>query len=716
MMLKVGNDFLEFDEDVELERQALLFEELSETRGDYSYSFNIPRTHKNCGILGQPLPDNASKPVYTKIDCQLLSDSGSVLHIGFLRVEQLTKRNIITSFFSGNSNWLSLLTGDMTELNLSAYDVDMTVTDIEASWTANSGIVFPVIDTGVLIDRGYRQLMVEDFVGSFYLKTLFYELFAQAGIKITGEILSDPLYNKLIVVTNTRSKIDYDNNSLYVGKNDMQVVPDAVGNYVITFNLQSGGYYVGSDASFTTDTEFTAPYPMMVDITVQYRATDPRRGILFLNGVVMEEASGRVVDVFGAEETLSTVALKLETGDVVDFRMTRYDETTMDATVTYATMRIVPRFIYRAFGKSCVPLWTKLDFVNNILSMFNCITDYDPYSKTITIDYFKNIKSKTATDLSQYIDATEIEVDYAEFISNYGQRSLLIYQESDEEELADYNIGTFLKYGSGVINIENELISESSTLFESDLTAPISYVNPVFDASLERIHYVEYEDVYDRESSDVTDASGVARFNRDSGNNFTPFQVGEMVRIESTTTAYNGVWKITAANTNYIEVDGLDYIEDAKSTITRLRWKLTSDENVYLMVYVQDIDVADISQTREDYKLADTTETSIGYAYFNLINTNTQVNDDYTQGLSFGPVVDPLFYQRTLIETYWSTCARVLNDPVTIRVAAYLPESVYKSLTPLSPVYIRTEETTNLYYVNRTTGMKPCQIELIKLP
>lgn len=712
MMLKVGSEFLEFDEDVELERQALLFEELSETRGDYSYSFNIPRTHKNCGILGQPLPDNASKPVYTKIDCQLLSDSGSVLHIGFLRVEQLTKRSIITSFFSGNSNWLSLLTGDMTELNLSAYDVDMTLSTIETSFFADSGIVFPVIDTGVLIDRGYRQLMVEDFVGCFYLKTLFYELFAQSGIKITGDILSDPLYNKLIVVTNTRSKLDYDNNSLYVGKNDMQVVPDAVGNYVITFNLQSGGYYVGEDASFTTDTEFTAPADMLVDITIQYRATDPRRGILFLNGSDMPD----VGDSFGMNETLSVTSYKLTAGDVVDFRMTRYDETTGDATVTYASMRIVPRFIYRAFGKSCVPLWSKLDFVNNILSMFNCITDYDPYSKTITIDYFKNIKSKPATDLSQYIDATEIEVDYAEFISNYGQRSILSYQESDEEELADYNIGTFLKYGSGVIDIDNELISESATLFESDFTSPISYVNPVFDASLERIHYVEYEDVYDRESSDVTDASGVARFNRDAGNNFTPFQVGEMVRIESTTTAYNGVWKITAADPNYIEVDGLDYIEDAKSTITRLRWKLTSDENVYLMVYVQDIEVEDISQTRDDYNLGDTAETVIGYAYFNLINTNTQVNEDHTQGLSFGPVVDPLFYQRTLIDTYWGTCTRVLNDPVTIRVAAYLPESVYKSLTPLSPVYIRTEETTNLYYVNRTTGMKPCQIELIKLP
>lgn len=711
MMLKVGSEFLEFDEDVELERQALLFEELSETRGDFSYSFNIPRTHKNCKILNQPFPDNASKPVYTKIDCHLLSDSGSVLHIGFLRVEQLTKRNIVTSFFSGNSNWLSLLTGDMTELELSQYDTPYS--DIEASWTSSTGIVFPVIDTGVLIDRGYRNLVQEDFVGCFKLPVLMREVLQQSGLKLTGELISDPLYQNLIVVTNTRSKVDKDNNSIYVGKNDMQVVPDAVGNYVITFNLHTGGYFVGPDASFTTDTEWTAPYDMTIDILVEYQTTDPRQGLIFINGVLGEEASGKDLRVLGSDETLSTVALRVNAGDVVDFRMARYDDTTTDATVTKATMRITPRFIYRARGVASVPLWTKLQFVNNVLSLFNCVTDYDPYSKTITANLFENIKSKTPIDISAYIDDSEIVTDYAEFISNYGKSSILTYQENDsDEELADYNIGVFLKYGSGSIEVDNELIPESATLLESDFSSPISYVNPVFDASLERINFVEYEDVFDRDITSVTDNAGVARFM----NSATPFEVDDLVRIESTYTGYNGVWLVTAATATYIEVDGLAFEEDATGTITQLRFNLTSDDSVYLMRYIPGISVADISPTRTEYRFLGASESSIGYAYFNLLNTNTQVNEDFKQGLAFGEITDPLFYQRTLLQTYWGTCARVLNDPVKITIIAYLPESVYSELTPLAPVYIKTLETVNLYYVNRITGFYPCQIELIKLP
>lgn len=712
MMLKTDNGFLDFNGDVEIERQVLLFEELDETRGDFSYSFDIERTHNNCDLLGQPYPDNGSKIVYQRVNADLLSDSGTLLYKGFLRIERLTKRTISLSFFSGNSNWLSLLTGDMTELELSQYDQDITPANIESRWTATSGIVFPLIDTGVLIDRGFYNLVPEDFVGCFYLHTLMKEVMQQSGLKIVGELLTDPLYNKIVVVTNTRSKVDIDNNSIYVGKNDMQVVPDVVGNFVITFNLQTGGYFVGQDASFTTNTEWTAPYKMLIDIDIQYRVTDPRRGIVFLNGAVASEESGGVIDTFGEDETLSTVSFMVEQGDVIDFRMTRYDDTTTDATVTEATMRITPRFIYRALGKSSVPLWSKLDFVNNVFSIFNCITDYDPFSKTITVNLFDKIKNKTPVDLSAYIDDNEIISDYADFISNYGKRSILTYQEGDEEELADYNIGVFLKYGTGAIEVDNELIPDSVTILESDFTAPISYINPVFDTSLERINFVEYEDVVERDITSVTDASGVARFM----NAAAPFQVGDLVRIESTFTGYDGVWEVTAATFTYIEVRGLGFVEDATGVITKVRFSLTSDENVYLMVYVNGINVPDISVTRAGYYLDGSLETSVGYAFFNLLNTNTQVNEDYKQGLAFGTITSPLFYQRTLLQSYWGTTARVLNDPVKITILAYLPEAVYRQMSPLTPIYIKTGETTNLYYRNRDTGFYPCEIELIKLP
>lgn len=705
MMLKVGSEFLEFDEDVELERQALLFEELSETRGDFSYSFNIPRTHKNCGILGQPFPDNASKPVYTRIDCQLMSDSGTVLHIGFLRIEQITKRFIVTSFFSGNSNWLSQLTGDMTELELSAYDRDITPAEITASWLETEGIVFPVIDTGTLISRSYHDLVSEDFVGCFYLHTLMKEVFQQSGLKLTGELLNDPIYNSIVVATNTRSKRDIDNHRLYVGKSvDQTILAAGVGT--ITFELQSNPYYIGSSATFNTNTTFVAPVDMVVNTSFTWDSNNTSLALLRVNGGV----GGKTKGLFTDDGTITINKLFLAAGDTLSVTISAL---VGDVTVLSASFQVQPIFIYKAFGRSSVPLWSQFDFVSNVLQLFNTVTDYDPYSKTVTINLFDKIKSKTPIDLSAYIDDEEQVIDYVEFISNYGQNTVLSYQESDDEPIQQYNISSFIKYGAGVIEVDNEMIQPSATILDSDFSAPISYINPVFDASLEKINFVEYDDDEETDITSVTDDAGVPEFNVDDE---TIFSVGDVVRIDSSNTVYNGEWIVSAVGTGLIKVHGLVYDATGTGTVTRLIHTFTSDESVYLFVNVPNIEVSELSPSKTSFFLELVSESPIALAFFNLLNNGTQINTDYKQGLAFGTITDPSFYQRTLLQAYWGTCSRVLNDPVKITINAYLPESVYNELNPLTPIYIKTGETTNLYYRNRDTGFYPCEIELIKLP
>jgi hypothetical protein len=62
----------------------------------------------------------------------------------------------------------------------------------------------------------------------------------------------------------------------------------------------------------------------------------------------------------------------------------------------------------------------------------------------------------------------------------------------------------------------------------------------------------------------------------------------------------------------------------------------------------------------------------------------------------------------------------ILNDPVMMMLIGHLPEHIHRQLTPLAPVYIKTLESTNLYYINNESGYKgssrPCELKLIKLP
>jgi hypothetical protein len=103
-----------------------------------------------------------------------------------------------------------------------------------------------------------------------------------------------------------------------------------------------------------------------------------------------------------------------------------------------------------------------------------------------------------------------------------------------------------------------------------------------------------------------------------------------------------------------------------------------------------------------------------------LLNTGKTINEEYKQGMSFGQVNDPLFYQRTILQDYWSTFGRILNDPVKENVIALLPWVIHNKIDFLRPIQIKTLETTNLYYCNLERGYQnsytDVELELIKLP
>lgn len=710
MMLKVSDGFLDFDGDVEMERQVKLFENVKETWGDFSYTFELALTDRNLKLLGLPFPDNRSKLVYNKITADLLSESGEILYRGFLRVEKVNEV-IETSFFSGNNNWLGLLTGNMTDLRLDQYDQAITVTNIQNRANAGSGIIFPLIDTGVLVTRKYNHVKPEDFVGCFYLKTLMSEVFQQAGLKLDGELLSDPLYNTIVVATNTRSKEDQINHSLYVRKDSNQVL-GAPGK--ITFEEQTNPFYVGEDIDFDSDMEFVPSANMIADIEVFIESASGTFGVKLRQERIVSPIFSTIGDCQVAPGVPGTMRLK----NVPLYVGYKYYLNSGVGTISNkSTWKITPRFIKKAFGKSCVPLWKQEDFVSNVLSIFNVISDFDPYSKTVTLNLFNKIKNKTPIDLSSYVKITD--TDYVDFISSYGKKTLLSYDEGDDEDLREYNISTFYRYGSGSIDVNNEFIEESTDLVESDFTSPISYVHPAFGASLERVNFVELDEEDAQDITSITDSSGTPQFNITNAEDF--YSVNDLVRIEiETLPEYNGDWIIDSVTPTYITVKGAVYSDTAAGEVKKLVHNFTTDDSVFLFINSGERDVVDFASTKTEFYVNSTTITEFTLAFFNLIHNSSTFNTDFKQSLSFGPVVDPLFYQRTIIDTYWPIVGLILNDPVKITCDANIPEYIFKRLTPLTPVSVRTEQTTNTYYLQKHSGYKGSQrvseIELIKLP
>jgi hypothetical protein len=728
MMIRISNEYLDFDEEIEVEKQIKLVEEISTTDGDVSYSFEIDKTLKNTRLLGNPMPDNVNKPVYQKIEASLLNSDGAEIHNGYIRVERITAK-YVCSFFAGNNNWFSRITGLVSELPLSEYDIELNVDNIQASWDNTSGITYTLVDNGTLFTRSSAHLKKEDFVPGIYIKTLFEKIFNSAGIKIHGELLNDWMFQNTICQKSPKNSVEIDRRSSYVQKTTELIVPEDSGNFVdtkITFDNDNAYPFYDGDADLfdLANSRYVADVPMDVEViaSVVHTMEGSASGIgyigIYINGVSWNpDIAHNFVSNTPVTTSSPAVRVPLNTGDVLEIYSTVFFPGASlggDYHIHSGNVKITPVFLYKHFGASTVPNWTQQQFVSNVLRIFNVLPSYNAANGTLTLNLFDKIKERPSVDLSEYISDTEI--DYEEFIANYGQKSKMSYNEVEFDDLKEYNSDKYFKYGQGYLEIGNDFIEPEADIIESDFSNPIAYEG-VFDMSMERLNLIELEEGDGMEFTSVSEGTGgLARFAIADHT----FLVGNLVRIdEEVDRQYNGDWVVKAIDTGWIELENLPYNDDIFGEVVKLEYVYTDNDDVFLLVNVPDYQVSKFSG-HSSFLLETATVTDIAMGYFDIINTGRQVNEDFLFSLSFGGIVSNRQYQIPLTERYFRVLERILNDPVKLFSIAHLPNYVYRQIDFLSPITVRTLETTNQYYVNRISGYKesylPCTLELIKLP
>lgn len=712
MMIKVSSEYLDFNADIEVERQAKVFEELDKTAGDFSYEFELELTSENIRILQCPFPDNISKNVYHKVNAQLTGNDGVMIYDGFLRIQRIVGRIAFCSFFSGNNNWFGQLSGPMSDVDFSDLETEQTEANIVASWSLDSGLVFPLVDNNVLIQRQSARLKIEDFVPATYVHTIVKRIFQKHSIKINGELFSDPNYKKLVISSSPSDNIQ--SRSSYVGKTAAQAI--TFPPVLLTFDDDSNfPFFDGSQDNYKlASSEYLADVKMR--ITVDVTATFTAIGVGAIAKLYIVKNGSEIKHIgfvsTGPDKTISmSMEVLLEAGD----NITISAECNLGGcSIEDATARFTPSYLYVAFGDSVIPDWTQQEFVSNIFRLFNVISSYDPVTKTLTANLFERIKSKTPIDISEYISATE--TDYIDFISNYGKKSLATYETIEFDDWFPNGIKTFFASGDGFIQVDNDFIEDTADLIESDFTAPNTYINATFDMSMERLSTLELDSIDNTNATSVTDSSGMARFNGVDD----VFVVGDLVRIsDSLVSGYNGDWIVENVGAGWVEFYDLSFDDDATASLSTMKHVYTGDEDVYLFFNVPNYDVIKFSGA-SSFILETTDRSSMAVGYFNLMDTGRQINTDFIQTLSFGEVESDLFYQRTMLQTYWNLSGNTLNDPVKEIATVNLPYSTFNDIDFLSPMFVKTLDSSNLYFPSKITGYKGKEfdavIELIKLP
>ena len=368
-MIKANGEYLDFDGPIEVEKQIKLFEDLSTTDGDYSYQFEAPLTSHNIKSLGNPFPDNILKETYQKIPAEIISNDGLKIHQGYLRIEGITDV-IKLAFFAGNNNWFGILSGPLSDIDFSDLDIDQTLSNITVQMAAVSGVVFPLVDNGALITRGYRHVRVEDYVAGIYVHTVFKRIFAKHSIKIQGELLTDPLFNKLVTIRNGKSQDQIDAASSYAEQSTLIARPVENDEYTVVFqNDSTFPFYDGSLNAFSLVTNsWTAPYRTRIRVEASFipsivDSSYNQRIYIYINGIytfvdIGLDAGGLYNSATPGDQDTFTLdrTFTVEEGDILTFK-TQWQQSvgSTQNNVVSGRGKITPIFIYKAFGNSIVP-------------------------------------------------------------------------------------------------------------------------------------------------------------------------------------------------------------------------------------------------------------------------------------------------------------------------------------------------------------------------
>lgn len=706
MLLKVNGSYLNFSGEVDIDKQAKLFEELDASTGDVSYDIEVEITNENLSLLGIQSIDTAVKNIYKNVSCIVETSGGIPVYYGSLQITDITDK-IECTFYSGNSNWIDLISGSIKDLDFSEYTISYS--DITTTNSTTEGIIVPFVDRGILVDRIGNVLNIQrgtsieyamDYQPFIYAKTAMKKIFAGAGLKLAGSLLNDYRYNNLIFTSNVQSQQSIiDSRTCYVGKSATQAITVYA---LVTFPKETDPYFDGDNNNYdSVNSIYTSDINVVVYVNVYLEATivGSYEWELRVNGVaILTQGFINIVN-YGDQFELSS-------GDTIEVYARAVVGTLTLTTNTY--FRVSPLIFLDVIPQLYVPPQEKIDFVSNIIKMFNVIPTYDYFSKTVYLNKFTDIVKKDAIDISQYLKSID-GVNFTETVENYAQNSLFEYNQIDTLEQNTYNQGNTVPYGCGVMQIDNDFIPSQKTVVEIDAAAPFSYLNVKFNTELLNLGYVTENELTTVEVTSVTNSGGLALFNYTG--DFNGLTGGNAVRVNTTLYVGNGI--VLGTGAGVFSLAGVSYIGNSTGSATKFEYEENTSEDVVFALVAPNTAVTNFSSLSNIAGLS-----SVAYAWFDKAKTGRNI-DNIIHGLAFDTPNQSGKYQRTLLQDYYPDVQRIMNNPVKLKCTFYFPLSVFRRLNFEEPVFLSTAKTSGRYLINKFSGYSesylPCNVELIKL-
>jgi hypothetical protein len=698
MIVQVGDGYLELNEPIQVEKKVKLFDDVSATEGDFSYEFSIPKSQNNVELIRVFKQSQQDKIWNRKIPSNILDDSGVVIYSGFIRIEDDSNDEFSyqASFFSGNTNWIELLGFNLLDLNWSKFDVEYA--DI-LDFDKTSGLVFPLTDRGILYERANEHFMLDDFQGYMYAKSIVNVILANNAIKLTGGILKDPIYNKLITSAGTNKFLstEIENRTAYIGKSSNQTITTSYATATFTnvsdpFSNSPMGNWSVATSRYIFDLD-VRDYDITVKLNYAVGSPYYSTGVRIVkNGITTLYTKAYKTRVINATYTVNELDDTPSTGDYYQIQLAVQTFSTNRTLLAGSSITIKPTKFYKVFAGTVIPDMNANDFLSNIFRMLNCIVTYNNITQTLTADILDTALNRQPTDISEYV--SRLQNNYSDFVNDYAQSNLLIWGDQSNDLVDQYNEDNLLPYGSGELTIDNDFLEAQSNFLEMDFVAPFQRSYPNLGIELPLTDFIEVSVLETRNITSVTvDSSSGADL---AVFDYSGSSLGNvLVRIiDSTISDYNAdYWAISSGSTfnGYV-----DYQGDATATMQVLRVTLKSSDPVFLLNNPSQ-NIGSVSGFAEFFVENLVPRTNIAVANFlNTTNYKTSLGFDYLKNL------------------YFRNTEKLLNSGIMCLCDVNLPYKVYRDIDFLRPLRIDGID----FYPNKLTGYisssEQAQIELIK--
>lgn len=311
LRLVINNKDVELYENapVNLKFQFSDVEKINNPLASYSQSFRVPLTQNNIDIFGHldQVTEVGGLDLRVRLSAQLLSETYPIMD-GFVQVKAvyLTKEiypEVELVFFSGAVDFKSELEGlFLSDLDLSSYNHDLTLNNVQIAWLGTSDYNYGIVDTGQnWTDETFGTedypLMLPQLTLFFKAKTLLDKIFSEAGLTYESTYLEGSDFDDQFVMfangqTVVESNDGFNENARTTLASDQTILANSTAIVDLVDN-GNGCYDQGGNFSNGTH-KYTVPEGGLYDVKLTYsvRTAGASGDRQFKIRVVVDPASG----------------------------------------------------------------------------------------------------------------------------------------------------------------------------------------------------------------------------------------------------------------------------------------------------------------------------------------------------------------------------------------------------------------------------------------